>query len=1216
MALASQFFSATIGFTGDFFNGWGDKHPRTSLMEMAAAIDKLEQEVDEFGSVVVKQPDVWGEARWTQHRQQYEEQLKKEVDQFKFTLNAKQTQSDSAFFLDAMALGNALQSTDPEANTSATVSQVFNKDAFPAPEFLPPPGFSAVSPKDPATQVAIAIEPEEYLDQLSTYLGHLNQLRRINEGDDTADAAGYALNLMRLPVSVLPGDKTRTGYGAEITFSLTPELTEDLLPTTFKDLVLNDLVDQLGLPIVKLAECRAWQLPSEGSQVAKATEIATYQAAIRSLNQLQEINDLNWGTLTAEQKQDTAKRHTELLKKVSQIANGKIGNLRMEFDPCVPQEARPDILQLRETIRNDILSKYKELNLEQVFHQSLDDLLGAIISLPADSLTQFYLTGKTGPLKSQGVQKHIESFVKSLADGLPEYLATPIWKNIPEIGANLLSPLLGQFSNVVANRVQAFETMAVNATKSGSVSISAPRDRQARYAIPPTEIACVFGIEQLTCIAQDLDRVRETNGGRQLQLSDSHGFLSEELEAAYRLLVTLQQMGCSAWLICPQISQAVGRLQYGQGESELAGLRTTFCTMAAANMPACSDSCRGCTIRALAWAILVESAMLNDRLIQDMQRVQTATGISFLPASIPAFYDPKPDSAASAIFNEYVRVRWPIHVFAIDPVIQEQNVSDAFARRRETQLALSLAFTRGEMSAQNFSRFSRRVDYELDTIALNRTIVGFSHGNDTFGWRMYPRVQTPPIDGNMKVFFRDLLVGPPGRDQDLRKRQLEPGPRELMAIVIMPAFVPTVRMDMRSNWFELKNPDEKKFTTEDSVRMGQMIQYMRNCKSQCLTEDCMSRPGDARRLLQAVDQLEKRLPLQDALVQIPYENSDGGFQLFSEGTRNLGPELIGFYGEPGLDPKSGGKLFLVGRNFNVNVTKVVIGGQECTFDLLSREVMKVNVPGNLNVMEVVEYVRGIPQRNQVIDAHVGTPYGISGHLQIPAMIGSDSQPKYQFAVIEAKACLIYDGCTAVSLMLPEALKLKGVSKGDEVTISLSAVLDNAQEKVLKVPNADPKKDPESTLKFTMDDSSTIGLAALLRFFASGEKIFFSDHPIALKLSAKVQGKADQKAVDVPGPLVIRLGGCGTSLVTTPSACGACQPGKVIMPTTSTSAAPTPAASPIGDIPSMPDITPPAPVPSQSPAMTDGAMDQSFLIKGGLIFPVADSSDPVWRSAPK
>src|SRR5690606_19495169 len=116
---------------------------------------------------------------------------------------------------------------------------------------------------------------------------------------------------------------------------------------------------------------------------------------------------------------------------------------------------------------------------------------------------------------------------------------------------------------------------------------------------------------------------------------------------------------------------------------------------------------------------------------------------------------------------------------------------------------------------------------------------------------------------------------------------------------------------------------------------------------------------------------------------IPYENSEGGFQLFSEGTRNLGPELIGFYGAPGLDPATGGTLFLVGRNFNVNTTEVIIGGKQAETTLLSREVIRVTVGGGLTKCHVKTTIRGVPEEIEAIDARVATPYGVSSNLHIP-----------------------------------------------------------------------------------------------------------------------------------------------------------------------------------------------------------------------------------------
>ena len=102
----------------------------------------------------------------------------------------------------------------------------------------------------------VALEPVVHLDELARYLQHLDELRRINEGDDTSRSPGYSLNLVRIPVSILPGKLTRTGFGAEITVTATPVITDDLMPTTFHNLAVNDVVDVLGLPLVRATEAK------------------------------------------------------------------------------------------------------------------------------------------------------------------------------------------------------------------------------------------------------------------------------------------------------------------------------------------------------------------------------------------------------------------------------------------------------------------------------------------------------------------------------------------------------------------------------------------------------------------------------------------------------------------------------------------------------------------------------------------------------------------------------------------------------------------------------------------------------------------------------------------------------------------------------------------------------------------------------------------------
>jgi hypothetical protein len=279
---------------------------RTSVEKLAHKIDELQEEIDELGTVVVKQPDVWGEARLTRHRAQYEEKLNAEAGNFKETIQANLKRSDQAFLLQTLALqaalsgrqaaviapdstsaaqripGEAITATAADGSSTTTSGPAEVKPSTApalsvptnAPDLTNAQTVSSTAGGD--KQPGIALEPVIKLDQLSRYLNHLNQLRRINEGDDTADAPGYSMNLMRFPVSVLPGTKTREGYGAEVTVTVTPRVSDKLLESTFQSLVINDLLDTLTLPVVKLA---ALQPSIKAAQAAKADAAAAAAAA-------------------------------------------------------------------------------------------------------------------------------------------------------------------------------------------------------------------------------------------------------------------------------------------------------------------------------------------------------------------------------------------------------------------------------------------------------------------------------------------------------------------------------------------------------------------------------------------------------------------------------------------------------------------------------------------------------------------------------------------------------------------------------------------------------------------------------------------------------------------------------------------------------------------------------------------------------------------------
>ncbi|MGC3965909.1 MAG: hypothetical protein QM775_00615 [Pirellulales bacterium] len=425
------------------------------------------------------------------------------------------------------------------------------------------------------------------------------------------------------------------------------------------------------------------------------------------------------------------------------------------------------------------------------------------------------------------------------------------------------------------------------------------------------------------------------------------------------------------------------------------------------------------------------------------------------------FYMPNPGVGERQAFQEYVRCRWPIHVFALDPVTQDQNIGDAATIRREMQLAVSLAFVGGKISASNFTKFTRQFEAQFETIALNRTIVGFSHGDDTFGWRFYPRFQTPPTKGNIAA-FHETLFGK-HKDCDLLNRKIESGMRECVAVVIMPSFVPYVTFDVRSNWFRLNHHhgvlpsrDQAEPSMSDTMKLSRAVQSMHHTAA-CIRDANCYRGGDVALLMNRVHQLDRELPLQTMVAQVPIENTLGGFEMFSNGVTDLAPDLYGWYGGPGVfetvgveardcnataptltgignipvQPATsicpcgikGTTLFLVGDHFSVHDTKVIAGDQ-CISDvsLLSRQIMRVTLPENLkpNKLDGVEYV----------DVHVATPYGVTSHLHIPYI--RDKKPAsappagWQWlGTTEFGACVCFKGCVDTTIC-NENLDLSGM----------------------------------------------------------------------------------------------------------------------------------------------------------------------------------------------
>jgi hypothetical protein len=594
------------------FNGAPAGQP-IDFKRLAGQIDGLEKQIDKLGSIVPQHADVWGQSRLMMHRQEFEREMQKDVVKFGFTIQAAIATSDQAFLANAFGLQAAVGSAQGMKGPDVTSFVSSGNDVIARDKLLSAATFS------PLANNKLAIEQTLLEDQKRRFLDHLQELRRINEGDDTTDAPGYTLNLVSIPISVLTGDCTQVGYGGECTITAAPHLTDDLLPTTFRDLVINDVVDLLGLQVTKVMEA-----------VIDEKTLAPAIAYALFLNEAEYLGAQGLDMATASK--TAAPADTTVIEKIQRLLNNPVQPIGIsprpgKRRPIAPSEI-PSFIGI-DRILTVALTLARQINPN---HQACNEKL-------------FYLD----------VQAALRQELTAAYDFLSTEENQRLW--------SLCTPALVE---AVRSRNQQAFLSILNAFVL-ALGPSPQAQTQTNSTAPK-------GVEPGT-----RDRAANAdNGGGAPKENDAKKADASDNSSSPRLPVSA-------------------------------------------------------ITRALAWIILLDAALLNDRFLEDMRDTHAAKGCACLPPGWVPLYLPNPPPEARQLFNDYVRCRWPLHIFALDPETEDQNVADSYRLRREMQLALSLAFTSGQVSASNFTRYVRRIEQDIDTISLNRTMIGFSHGDNTFG---------------------------------------------------------------------------------------------------------------------------------------------------------------------------------------------------------------------------------------------------------------------------------------------------------------------------------------------------------------------------------------------------------------------------------------------------------------------------------------------------
>jgi hypothetical protein len=963
-----------------------------AVEELAKNLDWLEHQLEQWGSVVPKTPDIWGDARLTKYRREVEEQLQKQVSTFAFgQISGVQETRDIASLESDLKIGaNETTPTgvfDPIPLNLPTEMQVTNKD--------------------------VQVEQITQLDQLKRYLDHLNELRRINEGDDISDTPGYSLNLVRIPISILPGQRTREGFGAEVTLNVQPVYDELLLANTFRDLVINDVIDQIAVPVTQFIN----QDTKKARQVVKLFDLSIntekYLEQIRDfvsrrphlydLGQVQAIKD-GLGTSTGFQ--------------FYEISTGKIISIPRDYSELKQFcheialiEAVRSKLSAAAIEKQELLTAGKE-----TIQRGLQELWAAPVA-STESASPF----KLGPDIASALQR-----VRNMPQTDPD-LAQP--ENIQDMSVTLQTALTETSKGLeqVEKDLKAYQEKAevsekvltfadenglidfaldLNRLALTDLTVTPSNSRRSTLPYPPRHLIRNIGFEEMAAILTDIFTAFEQDviNRKIVHLTDVQSYLRDELTAAYELLA--QTDLADIWLEAEASQSRLARAVRLRDHSAIDTERNLFISHLS------SDSGNDALVtnegavvefkdrfqvedrstRALAWAIFIESMLLNERL---KESIRNTLGDDQCAESM-TFYGPRPSPEACDQFSRYVSVRWPLRVFTVDPVVSEQNIDSTSQVFRQSQLLVAASFASGKVNANSATRMLRKIQRDMATIDLNRTVVGFAHGDQTFGWRFYPRFQVAPVEGNAKVLFRDLIGGGPTDEQLLRSRKIEPGMRECLAIIVMPSFVGRATIDSRSSWFRLDSPKHSALSHQETVQYSRSIETMKYHAQACVRCPDLYRDGEVSRLLSRVEQLSNQLPAQTLSFAVPTENNLGGFEILSAGTGELAPELLGWYGAPGYSTENGAHFFLAGDNFSVHETSLIAGNQvipSTAIRMLSRQILEVRLPANLPF--VTDNRMNDSDEDTYagyIDLHLATPYGVSGHLLIPVLQSAPPPP--------------------------------------------------------------------------------------------------------------------------------------------------------------------------------------------------------------------------------
>jgi hypothetical protein len=1006
----------------------GDSAAPLDIPELCKRLDRLSEKLRDDGLVVVKQPDVFSQARLTRFRTEFNTEMEKDLANFQLVLAARINRLDAATTTQTSNLSAALAAPGSSAvhmtSTAGTNGTITVPGAPTAPPNIPSTATgtsldiskgpfanlgvaNAVPGSNPTAPLALGVDPTVYLDEKKRFLEHLNEIRRINLGPDQNDSSGYGLYLIRLPVSITPGEKTYHGFGADLAVTVEHEFGPDFVSTTFRNLVINDVVDQLA-PVVyevirsglvdKLPDPGVvyTQLKSRRDQFVNqyVEKILRGRAPLPADGVLPFVDQFLVYLLRTSATDPISSpvligpAHFTVARRIEALLEASASITGVAHDASGLKPSIESILTTA-TVREEDRTAVRDV-LTRVIREGLYQ--GSEPSRGFDPATT-----ATSPTLRKATDSRLKAFTRFLQklydSALPDDhanldIALGVDQRAREETRKLAERDVDQGSKLLYNRL--------------NFNLPSTRNPKKVYPLAPREVISFFLAENVIVLARDTQQALTTKTPR---ATDVRNYLRQALESAYNIMEYQPTQNSEAQpfantILMEWINIATLQRKFAAGDprENLPTLFRELLDNAGWLRQNMYDPATGAPrpLGSLCWAIALDAAMFDNWLKFKAPPVLEANGIHRELAPGQHFYLPKETKDPSkmispetvAFFQEFVRTRWPLITFALDPVTDQQNVADSFNLKRDLQLAVSYAFATGQISFGQLNTFRRQIEQSSDTIALNRTITGFAHGNDTFGFRFAPRFQNPPSQRtNLGVIASQLISGGPGPDYQIKKSKLEAGMREITAVVLVPTFLPTMRMNIATNWFRLDDPEHLVFHSARAMERGRAVQELR----QAAVHACSAqqyRDSDVRVLMAKLKQLEQMLPQQSRVVQLPFENTASGWDLFSDGATALVPELTGYDGAEILTQGIDADVFIYGKYIHLLDTKVVVGGAylpSSMVDIISREVLHVHIPATALPTTTVD-------GKSYFEVYLATPSGISNRVLVPCRPKSPPPP--------------------------------------------------------------------------------------------------------------------------------------------------------------------------------------------------------------------------------